>query len=50
MEKTTLKYSFAHTITELDNKLPKGMTDCERYGIPGGAILTALCYKGENVN
>ena len=48
MENTTLKDSFAHTITELDNRLPKGMTDCERYGMTWGCdIECPVLQRGE---
>lgn len=48
MENTTLKDSFAHTITELDNRLPKGMSDCERYGMTWGCdIGCPVLQRGE---
>ena len=48
MEKTTLKDSFAHTITGLDNGLPKGMTDCERYGMTWGCDIDCpVLQRGE---
>lgn len=31
-----VKENFAYTITELDNRLPAGMTECERFGMTWG--------------
>ena len=35
-DKVNLATSFAYTITELDNRLPKSMTECERFGMTWG--------------
>lgn len=33
------KYEFAHTLTEVDNRLPASMSDCERYGMTWGCDM-----------